>query len=160
MQIIGNAHVKRALEIAEKGNHSILIIGNLTNVLQDGQPWPDDAWFSQPCPCGNFTAPKLSCSCLLEDIQRHRSAFPSCKITIELVRPTFNELIQEKIIPKNIDDTVKRLLETAYDKLFFTVQDIAHVLAVAYTIMAMDDGRNLEAQHIAEAIQYKALLKK
>ena len=160
MRIIGNAHVKRALEIAEKGNHSTLIIGNLTNVLQDGQPWPDDAWFRQPCPCGNFSDPRLSCFCLLEDVQRHRSAFPSCKITVELVRPIFNELIQEKVIPKSIDDTAKRLLETAYDKLSFAVQDIVHVLAVAYTIMAMDDAPNLRASHVAEAIQYKSLLKK
>ena len=82
------------------------------------------------------------------------------KITIELVRPTFNELIQEKVIPKDIDDTAKRLLETAYDKLSFTVQDIVHVLAVAHTIMTMDDASNLRASHVAEAIQYKSLLKK
>ena len=160
MQIIGNAHVKRALEIAERGNHSILIIGNPNDVVKDDHPLPVNVQFVWPCPCGNFSDPRLSCFCLLEDVQRHRSGFPVCEITIELVRSTFSELVSEKIVPESIDDTSKRLLETGYNKLSLTVQDIAHVLAVAYTIMAMDDEHNLKAQHIAEAIQYKALLKK
>mgnify|MGYP001592152688 CR=1 FL=1 len=160
MRIIGNTHVKRALEIAEKGHHSILIIGNPTDILKDDHSLPANVRFSQLCPCGNFNDPRLSCCCSLETVKVYQSTFSSSEIVIELVRPTFNELVYEEIIPELIDDASKRLLETAYNKLSLNVQDIVHVLAVAHTIMTMDNELNLKAYHIAEAVQYKVLIKK
>ena len=160
MRIIGNEHVQLALEVAIKGNHSILIIGNRRNTIEDKEPLSANVALVSPCPCGNHldarSDARIECTCILEEVLTHRREFPHCDIKIELVRPRFDDLISAKLF-KGISEPVNQLLRIAYDKLRLTVQDIVDVLAVAKTISVLDGSTEIKPQHVAEAIQYKSL---
>ena len=156
MRIINNAHVKRALEVAIAGKHSILIVGNYLNTAAGGNPLPDNAYFVLPCPCGWLSDPMHECNCSIEQTKSHQASYPVCDIKVELVRPTFPDLVSAKIIPVMFPES-QRLLEIAYNKLGLTVCDIVSVLSVAVTIQRMEQANNLQSAHIAEAIQYKVL---
>lgn len=164
MEIIGNEHVKRALEVAIKGGHSILLVGNPRSTVYDGSVLPFNVSFVKPCPCGNLHDPVLECVCTIDEVNAYRRTEPNWlahfDITVELVRPRFDSLISAELFSE-IDEGSTHLLKMAYDKLGLTVQDVADVLVVAKTIMRMEQSTEplQRSQHIAEAIQYKAYTK-
>ena len=56
-----------------------------------------------------------------------------------------------------IDDTSKRLLETAIDKLGLSARAYTRILKVARTIADLEGIENISTPHISEAIQYRSL---
>jgi magnesium chelatase family protein len=56
-----------------------------------------------------------------------------------------------------IDDASRRLLESAIDKLGLSARAFNRVLKIARTIADLEDERNIQVNHISEAIQYRSL---
>jgi hypothetical protein len=56
-----------------------------------------------------------------------------------------------------LDDDSRQLIEMAVDKLGLSVRAYTRILKVARTIADLEGANNIEASHIAEAIQYRSL---
>lgn len=87
------------------------------------------------------------------EIQRNR--FADCGITV-------NAEMEAKEIAKYcaLDDAGERLLQKAFDKLNLSARGTSRILKVARTIADLDGEENIQAKHIAEAIQYRGLDRK
>ena len=59
-----------------------------------------------------------------------------------------------------IDKESKELLKVAYQKLGLSARAHCKILKVARTIADLEESKNIEKRHIAEAIQYRSLDKK
>jgi magnesium chelatase family protein len=56
-----------------------------------------------------------------------------------------------------LDEDSQRLLEMAIDKLGLSARAYSRILKVARTIADLDENKQINASHIAEAIQYRNL---
>ena len=56
-----------------------------------------------------------------------------------------------------MSDRTRRLLEHAVDKLGFSARAFHRVLKVARTIADLADAKEMDAQHVSEALQYRVL---
>ena len=59
-----------------------------------------------------------------------------------------------------LGDGEKQLMEMAYERLGLSARAHARILKVARTIADLEEKKNIEATHLAEAIQYRSLDKK
>jgi len=56
-----------------------------------------------------------------------------------------------------LDDRGKKLVEQAISKLGLSARAYSRILKVARTIADLDNCKNIQANHLAEAIQYRSL---
>lgn len=76
----GNEHVKRAVEVAIAGQHSIGILAeraNFGNAQALGRVAAEHgatAFVVKPCPCGNFESRIAACTCDADAIAEHHSS--------------------------------------------------------------------------------------
>ena len=59
-----------------------------------------------------------------------------------------------------IDDKSRSLLETAMEKFGFSARALSRILKVSRTIADIERSENIQAAHIAEAIQYRSFDRK
>lgn len=60
----------------------------------------------------------------------------------------------------NLDEKCQDILEKAFNKLGFSARAYGRILKVARTIADMEESKNIKANHLLEAIQYRSLDKK
>lgn len=73
-----------------------------------------------------------------------------------------NSQLTPKLIDKycKLDEKGKELLEIAFNKLKLSARAYGRILKVARTIADLENKKDIESTHIAEAIQYRSLDKK
>jgi magnesium chelatase family protein len=187
--IKGLYHVKRALEIAVVGRHNVLLIGGhgsgktfikeRINTITDT---PIQVYESLPCPCGNFTNPKIECNCSTSQIQKHlgrigSDILDSVDIHVELpildltrlpnerrqcdsayIKSKLSQLKQNKRPTENdISKDANELLKMAILEIGISARAYDKIIKVAITIAQMDNSKTIEAHHISEAIGYRSL---
>ena len=183
--VIGQANAKRAIEVACVGNHNILMIGAkgsgktmLVERISSITNTPLKVLEILPCPCGNFTNPKVACNCTPYQIQRHYSKIPYEKlkdIDIHIEIPKINlavrresylssstmrktiEQAKRNPIPENLDKESEELLKMAILELGISARAYDSIINIAKTIARMDNNDKVKAHHISEAIGYRAL---
>ena len=70
-----------------------------------------------------------------------------------------NAQMSQKLLEKHchLDETSYKLLETASDRLGLSARAFHRIIKIARTIADLDQMNHIQAQHIAEAIQYRSL---
>lgn len=161
-KIPGNDYLKRAVEVAVYGKHTITVVGNPENGLEYLRiVFSDEQLFTfiEPCPCGNFEDNILVCNCpnniIIEYMKSpgYQRAMGS-EIIVRLLTPMFSDYSYV-----NIDKTAVEFLKTAYNRFHFpaSTSRINKILSIAKTIAKMEDiyPGNIMTWHMAEAIQYQ-----
>ena len=59
-----------------------------------------------------------------------------------------------------LDGESQKLLQESFEKLHLSARAYNRILKVARTIADLDNSENIRAQHVAEALQYRALDRK
>ena len=105
-KIAGNYHVKRAIEVACTGSHTLTLhtpAGLEVDALSLRQ-WALDhgagaVVIVSPCPCGNYGTSDRECTCNVELIAAYRDHDPAwqqavnCDIHIDMVRPSYQQIV-------------------------------------------------------------------
>ena len=73
-----------------------------------------------------------------------------------------NSELTPKLIEKycKLDNQGKQILENAFNKLKLSARAYGRILKVARTIADLEESKNIEVKHIAEAIQYRSIDRK
>ena len=73
-----------------------------------------------------------------------------------------NSELSPKLIDKycKLDDKSNVLLETSFKTLGLSARAYGRILKVARTVADLDESKNIEVNHLAEAIQYRSLDRK
>lgn len=177
-KIVGNEHIKRAMEVALAGNHSLTVIGNPENGEKYIKVVLPKSIFLSPCPCENFGDILRQCTCSVSKLSKYRESKKyrngmKSDIIIEIVTPRAKEYeypgedfvkVKERIskrfisIAYVIDKDAQTLLNTAIEKFGFTMYAVNQIVSVANTIVSLDNYLStIQPCHMAEAMQYKLI---
>lgn len=177
--VYGNEVAKRALVVAAAGGHSILFIGPpncgktmlRAVVLELGL---SNTFEARPCPCGYRNDLREDCSCRNGQIERHLRRLPLTDITIEVFCPAEREMrspgtslvdMRRQIDAKGSLDSLelgedcRTLLKEAAAELGLDADVRNRIVMVARTIANLDRSERIEARHLCEAINYRAMVK-
>jgi predicted ATPase with chaperone activity len=175
--VYGNEMAKRALVVAATGNHSILFVGppNCGKTMLRAVALElglGNTFEVRPCPCGYRNDPRRACQCRFNQIERHLRKLPVADISIEMVSPAEREMrspgtsvadMRQQIEAKtgyeslDLDDDSRNLLKAAISEYALDADTRNRTLAVARTIANLDRNERIEARHLCEAINYRAM---
>ena len=139
--IKGQENVKRALEVARLGGHTVTLVG------------PDG--------CGKHTLMSLfqvsvGPDMVIEVVRPSAEMLLSCRKaeTMEAVNKRLGEALKETDL--SLPEAGKQLLKTAYDRLELSPADLFKCIDIARTIANLHQSKHIRVEHLAEAIQYKS----
>ena len=175
--IYGNEMAKRAAVVAAAGNHSILFIGppNCGKTMMRAVALElglGNTFEVRPCPCGYRNDPRRACECRTSQIERHLRKLPVADINIEMLCPPEREMrsrgtsvaeMRQQIEAKSgyesleLGDDSRNLLKAAISEYALDADTRNRILAVARTIANLDRSERIEARHLCEAINYRAM---
>jgi len=175
--VYGNEMAKRALLVAAAGNHSILFIGppNCGKTMLRAVALElglGITYEARPCPCGYRNDPRRACECRISQIERHHRKLPVADINIEMVCPPEREMrspgtsvgeMRKQIEAKTGFDSLelgedsRNLLRAAASELGIDPDARPRIIAIARTIANLDRNERIEARHVCEAINYRAM---
>ena len=175
--VYGNEMAKRALLVAAAGNHSILFVGppNCGKTMLRAVALElglGNTFEARPCPCGYRNDPRRACECRCSQIERHVRKLPVADISIEMVSPAEREMrspgtsvaeMRKQVEAKTGYDSLelgedsRHLLRAAISEYALDADARNRILAVARTIANLDRNERIEARHLCEAINYRAM---
>lgn len=175
--VYGNEMAKRALLVAAAGNHSVLFIGppNCGKTMLRAVALElglGSTFEARPCPCGYRNDPRRACECRCNQIERHLRKLPVADISIEMVCPAEREMrspgtsvaeMRQQIEARTGYDSLelgedsRNLLRAAVSEYALDADTRNRIVAVARTIANLDRTERIEARHLCEAINYRAM---
>jgi len=147
-------YLRRYLEIAKRGDHTLLIITDDPSFVSTQVDYPK-AYIDTPCPCGFYLSSQNPCECSVEEIKEHRKRIPFYyDIHCLVVDIPFIDLE----INMDLDNECLQLLGEIYEKKRLLPSQLERILKVTKTIAELekDKVRNV---HIFEAVEYVTNLK-
>lgn len=149
---IENHYLKRAVEVAEKGKHSILLVSPYPWDVFGIDRQDIDLLHKTLCPCGNYLNGH-QCNCSGSAIEKHRSKFPRADIVVTVEDIEFRQI---KLSIK-LDQECLSMFREVYSKLSLSPYSIESILSVSKTISEMDGSEDICLEHLTEAIQYQTV---
>ena len=178
-KIVGNEHIKRAIEVSLAGQHPITIIGNPDNGEEYFEIILGDLLsFVKQCPCGGFMEYNKECTCTKSKIEKYRTSKEFQKslknpIIIRLFPPTMfdyqgkegesfrdvmnriNRKMDRSYPAPALDKPSLYLLNTAIERLGLSLLQVKHIENVRKTIAELANSDTILSHHLSEAIQYQ-----
>ena len=180
----GSEHVKRAIEVALTGFHTIALYSTSNPLdMRAFALWLGRAGLTvyelTHCPCGNLGSADIACTCTAAETYQHQRggeyAFAQihADIHIEVVAIPYEKLTgrkgesDERIIERverarkvsvtlDLDSTCLSLMKAAYRQLAMgSSVRYDSIIALAGTIAKMDGEKSIKATYLAEALQYR-----
>ena len=174
--LIGQHHIRRAIEVALAGDHSVLVVGNERGQAAEFAKWGRLSGLTSchavlPCPCGNYGDPDVVCKCQLAEIAAWQANFPVTEMILEappipadhMVNPPRVEdeqqifdRIEARIdgTDMSLDEHCQRLLELAIRQRSLAPFHVDAIKAIARSIADLDHAERIGQVHLAEAISY------
>ena len=184
-KIAGQAHAKRATEVALTGSHSITFIGSHESQATEFKElsWSISeahAYAVAPCPCGHYGSDGKECTCSRDEVKQWRFDHQHrTDITVRLhqLRPDtivgwarhgyqhgephasiMARIEGARVIvdeEREVEPEVWDLMRAAIAELHLTPSQVRATMDVANTIAALSATDTIQVCHVAEAIQYR-----
>ncbi len=181
----GNEHVKRALEVAAVGNHSVVLMACRQNMpsaerfaLWLRSQFGNYVQVAEPCFCGYHGDVYHTCTCSVRAIERYQRrlcrATNNVAVYIELAdvpaekmlstrKPEADETIiarvraaQQRQKPStDLDNASMRLMQAAIRQLVLNEQQVQQMIEVAQSVTQLAGETVIKPAHLAEALQYR-----
>ena len=82
-----------------------------------------------------------------------------CEMVLEIVRPSWLEIVKEMDLKIKLDETCLSLLKVVLNKFGLYPNEIEKIIKVSNTIATLDNKTKIECSHLAEALQYISIRK-
>lgn len=161
----GNEHVKRALEVAAVGGHSVVLMARRQNIasariyaLWLRNQFGNHVQVVEPCFCGYYGDVYHACSCSVKAIERYqrrlRRITSDAGLYIELADVSAEKMLSTR--KPEADETIIARVQAAQQrqKLLFTYVDMActRLLQAAIRQLALNEQQVAQMQDIAASI--------
>lgn len=182
--IKGQEHCKRALIVAGVQGHTVGFYGppgaGKSMLAAAGARLGVVVLECQPCPCGQFTDPRLPCKCTVSAINRHvqRKIIPmlrQCQIHVECPSVPANELrstrhgttLEQALdhikragpLPEatTFDDCCERIIRQVVSEVGLSAAALATTIDVARSVTALAQRETVQVEDFLEAVHYRRL---
>ena len=139
--IKGNENIKRALEVARLGGHSVTLVG--------------------PEGCGKRTLMSIfqvtrGLDMVIEVVRPSANELlsPRKGETMEAVQNRLDKALKESDL--RLPESGIQLLKNTYDKLEMSPAELFKCIDIARTIANLEQSKQIRIEHLAEAIHYKS----
>ncbi len=181
----GYEYVKRGLEVALTGNHSVLLIGadvdsmkqlaDAFSRMAEGSGASSMITIIPSCACGNYTHPHKECTCTPYEVMRYYNKHGDIQADIVLEVPLYDSELPTKrrgetnkaILArvggvcrqgaKSLTKDAEEILKMAILELGISAKSYDVIIGVSDTIADMDNDCKILSHHISEAIGYRVL---
>jgi predicted ATPase with chaperone activity len=156
----GNNQAKRVVEIALVGKLSVKLIGNeeaeaLGRFLKKQGI---EVYVFKPCRCGNYGDWNKACKCKPLVLREHFKKIEEVKTDLVAeVKRALPDEIGELKIEENISNEAVKFLKEAIIRLYLSQADVHRIIKVAKTIRDLNGKKEIEAEHLAEALQLRII---